>query len=91
MKWSRENDVQLRERSGRHSLEAFALVDKGIIIDVSEMTKVHVDKQKGTAKVQTGIQLSDLYTELFRYGVTIPGGTAQDVGVAGLTLGGGKV
>ncbi len=89
VKWSRENDIPLRARSGRHSFEAFSLVDKGIIIDVSEMTKVHVDKQKGIAKVQTGIQLSDLYTELFRYGVTIPAGTAPDVGVAGLTLGGG--
>nr|WP_318618026.1 FAD-binding oxidoreductase [Sporosarcina sp. YIM B06819] len=89
VKWSRENDVPLRARSGRHSFEAFSLVDKGIIIDVSEMTKVHVDKQGGIAKVQTGIALGDLYAELFRYGVTIPAGTAPDVGVAGLTLGGG--
>ncbi|WP_342512038.1 FAD-binding oxidoreductase [Sporosarcina sp. FSL K6-1522] len=89
VKWSRENDIPLRARSGRHSFEAFSLVDKGIIIDMSEMTKVHVDKEKGIAKVQTGIPLGDLYTELFRYGVTIPAGTAPDVGVAGLTLGGG--
>ena len=73
----------------RHSFEAFSLVDKGFIIDVSEMTKVHVDKQKGIAKVKTGIQLSELYTELFRYGETIPAGTAPDFGVADLTLGGG--
>ncbi len=89
VKWSRENDIPLRARSGRHSFEAFSLVDKGIIIDGSEMTKVRVDKQKGIAKVQTGIALGDLYTELFRYGVTIPAGTAPDVGIAGLTLGGG--
>lgn len=89
VKWSRENDIPLRARSGRHSFAGFSTVDKGIIIDVSEMTNVHVDKQKGIARVQTGIALGDLYMELFRYGVTIPAGTAPDVGVAGLTLGGG--
>src|SRR5256885_13949662 len=34
--WARENDVPLRARSGRHSYEAYSLVENGIVIDVSD-------------------------------------------------------
>ena len=35
--WARQNDVALRVRSGRHSLEGWSNVDNGIVIDVSEL------------------------------------------------------
>ena len=35
--WARQNNVALRVRSGRHSLEGWSNVDNGIVIDVSEL------------------------------------------------------
>lgn len=89
VKWARERGIRLRVRSGRHSYEAFSAVSGGIIIDVSEMNKVRVDRKNRVAIVQTGNPLARVYKKLWNKRVAIPAGTAPDVGVAGLTLGGG--
>lgn len=89
VKWARERDIRLRVRSGRHSYEGFSAVNGGIIIDVSEMNKVKVDRKNRVAIVQTGNPLARVYKKLWDKRVAIPAGTAPDVGVAGLTLGGG--
>ncbi|KAF6586909.1 MULTISPECIES: FAD-binding oxidoreductase [Paenibacillus] len=89
VKWARERGIRLRVRSGRHSYEGFSTVNGGIIIDVSEMNKVTVDRKNRVAIVQTGNPLARVYKKLWNKRVAIPAGTAPDVGVAGLTLGGG--
>ncbi|VBB04991.1 Hypothetical protein LUCI_0197 [Lucifera butyrica] len=89
VKWARENDTPIRARCGRHSYEAFSILNNGIVIDVSEMDRVFLEKRKGTATIQAGATLLPLYKALWRKGVTIPGGTCPTVGISGLTLGGG--
>lgn len=89
VKWARERGVRMRVRSGRHSYEGFSAVNGGIIIDVSEMNKVKVDRKRMVALVQTGNPLARVYKKLWDKRVALPAGTAPDVGVAGLTLGGG--
>lgn len=88
IRWARENGIRIRIRAGRHSFEAFSLTDGGIIIDVSELTDIRIDRQH-IAKIGAGIQLLPLYQKLAGEGLTIPGGTCPTVGLAGLTLGGG--
>lgn len=89
VKWARERGVRLRARSGRHSYEGFSSVNGGIIIDVSKMKQVRVDRRRRLAYVQTGNPLSRVYQKLWDKRVALPAGTAPDVGVGGLTLGGG--
>ncbi|MEX3617157.1 FAD-binding oxidoreductase [Paenibacillus glucanolyticus] len=89
VKWARERGVRLRVRSGRHSYEGFSTINGGIVIDVSAMNKVKVDRKNRVAYVQTGNPLARVYRKLWDKGVALPAGTAPDVGVAGLTLGGG--
>jgi len=89
VKWARERGVRLRVRSGRHSYEGFSSVNGGIIIDVSEMNKVQVDRKRMVAHVQTGNPLARVYRKLWNKRVALPAGTAPDVGVGGLALGGG--
>lgn len=89
VKWARERGVRIRARSGRHSYEGFSSVNGGIIIDVSEMNKVKVDRKKRLAYVQTGNPLARVYRKLWNKRAALPAGTAPDVGVGGLTLGGG--
>ncbi|MDB5072301.1 MAG: hypothetical protein JWM87_3412 [Candidatus Eremiobacteraeota bacterium] len=87
--WARENGVPLRARSGRHSYEAFSLVQDGVIIDVSEMDEITVDAKAGTARIGAGVFCLDLHEQLYDVGLTIPAASGASVGIAGLTLGGG--
>ncbi|REE68079.1 FAD/FMN-containing dehydrogenase [Paenibacillus taihuensis] len=89
VRWARERGVRLRVRSGRHSYEGFSAVNGGIIIDVSAMDKITVDRKRMVAVVQTGNPLARVYNKLWNKRVALPAGTVPDVGVAGLTLGGG--
>lgn len=89
LKWVRENRIPFRLRSGRHSFENFSLVNRGLIIDVSEMNQITVNRQSLTAKIEAGAGLGKVYQELWEYGVTIPAGTSVNTGIVGLTLGGG--
>lgn len=89
LKWVREHHIPFRIRSGRHSYENFSLVDGGLIIDISEMSKIKVNRDTMTAKIEAGANLGQVYNKLWEYGATIPGGTESSVGLVGLTLGGG--
>lgn len=89
VKWAREHGVPVRARSGGHSYEAFSILDNGVVIDVSGMDRVYVDRKNGIATIEAGTALLPLYETLWREGVTIPGGTCPTVGIAGLALGGG--
>lgn len=89
VRWSRENKVALRARSGRHSYEAYSLVDDGLVVDVSAMSTVAVDVANATARVGAGCTLLSLYQTLAQSGLTLPSGSCNSLGIAGVTLGGG--
>ncbi|PQP88354.1 FAD-dependent oxidoreductase, partial [Paenibacillus sp. AR247] len=61
VKWARERGVRFRVRSGRHSYEGFSSVNGGLIIDVSEMNSVKVDRKNMVARIQTGNPLARVY------------------------------
>ena len=75
-------------RSGGHSSAGFSVND-GMVIDVSLMNYVAVDESKRRAQVGSGTNLGQLNAVLGTYGLHVPGGTCDDVGVAGHMMGGG--
>jgi FAD/FMN-containing dehydrogenase len=87
--WARQNDVQIRVRSGRHSLEGWSNVDNGIVIDVSELKSTQIDAASSTAKVGAGLNQLEAVTALGNQGLAAPTGTEGSVGLVGATLGGG--
>lgn len=87
--WARHHDVPIRIRSGRHSYEGLSVVDCGLVIDVSDMTQVEVDRRSGTATVQTGIRNFALYEALGAEGLVVPSGICPTPGIGGVSLGGG--
>jgi FAD/FMN-containing dehydrogenase len=89
VRWARYREVPIRMRSGRHNYEGLSVVDAGIVIDVSEMTQVDVDRKSGTVTVQTGIRNFALYEALGAEGLVVPSGVCRTPGIAGVTLGGG--
>ncbi|WP_102348452.1 FAD-dependent oxidoreductase [Bacillus sp. Marseille-P3661] len=89
LQWVRDKQIPFRVRSGRHSYENFSLVNGGLIIDISEMNKITVNREKMTAIIEGGANLGHVYRTLWKHGTTIPAGTESSVGLAGLALGGG--
>jgi FAD/FMN-containing dehydrogenase len=87
--WARQNNVMLRVRSGRHSLEGWSNVDHGIVIDVSDMKSATIDMASSTATVGAGLDQMEAVTELGKAGFAAPTGTEGTVGLVGATLGGG--
>ena len=89
VKWARFHDIPIRIRSGGHNHEGFSTGTGVVVIDVSEMKKVHVDKDTNIATIQPGLNNKELYTYLFKEGLTHAGGTCSEVGLSGLILTGG--
>lgn len=87
--WSRQHDVALRVRSGRHSLEGWSNVDNGIVIDVSELKSTEIDTATSIARVGAGLNQLEAVTTLAQYDLAVTTGTEGSVGLSGATLGGG--
>jgi FAD/FMN-containing dehydrogenase len=84
--FARRVGLPIAIRSGGHSVAGRSSTE-GIVVDVTPMSSVSVND--GTATVGAGVRLGDLYDALHEHGLTIPAGCGPDVGIAGLTLGGG--
>lgn len=90
IKWANANNVPIRPRSGRHALEVnLSQVNGGIVIDVSEMKKIKLNKKSGTAIVESGNTVGRIAHTLARQGFMSPFGDSATVGIGGITLGGG--
>lgn len=89
VRWARHHRVPIRMRSGGHNYEGLSVVDDGIVIDVSDLRQVEVDRAGGTATVGTGLRNFQLYDALGSRGLVVPSGVCLTPGIAGVTLGGG--
>jgi FAD/FMN-containing dehydrogenase/pimeloyl-ACP methyl ester carboxylesterase len=87
--FAREHDVPISVRGGGHNIAGTALADGGLTIDMSRLREVMVDPQARTATVQPGCLLGDVDRATQQHGLATPLGFFSEVGVAGLTLGGG--
>lgn len=77
-------------RSGGHTTWAGANnINDGVTIDLGNMNATTYDSKTGVASILPGSRWLQVYQTLDPLGVTVPGGRAGTVGVAGLVLGGG--
>lgn len=87
--FSRNNKLLTAVRGGGHNSAGKATCDDGIIIDLSLMRRVNVDKNNTTARVDGGALLGDVDYETQLHGLAVSAGIVSHTGVGGLTLGGG--
>jgi FAD/FMN-containing dehydrogenase len=86
---ARERGHTVAVRGGGHNIAGSGVCDGGVLIDLSAMRAVVVDRDAGVAHVQGGARLADLDRQAGACGLATPGGVVSSTGVAGLTLGGG--
>ncbi|MGO7388685.1 FAD-binding oxidoreductase, partial [Rhizobium ruizarguesonis] len=79
----------LAVRGGGHSLPGFSTCDGGLVLDLSDLTAIAIDRDTHTIEVGGGALLGDLDRATVPEGFVVPAGVISHTGVAGLTLGGG--
>jgi len=87
--FARSNGLLTAVRGGGHNSAGNGTCDGGIVIDLSMMRRVNVDRKGGMVRVDGGALFADVDRETQLYGLAVSGGIVSHTGVGGLTLGGG--
>ena len=74
---------------GRHSVSGASSTEGGLVIDLCKMRNVKIDQENCRIIAQGGCQWEDVDREAAKYDLVTVGGTVNDTGIGGLTLGGG--
>jgi FAD/FMN-containing dehydrogenase len=84
-----ETGTAFSVRGGGHNVAGTAVVEDGIVIDLSAMRGVRIDPSGRTVHVQGGATWGDVDRVTAPLGLATPGGVVSETGVAGLALSGG--
>jgi FAD/FMN-containing dehydrogenase len=87
--FARTENLVVAVRGGGHHVAGFGTCDDGIVIDLSPMKKIVVDKVNRTATAQPGLTWAEFDKATQEYGLATTGGLVSTTGIAGFTLGGG--
>jgi FAD/FMN-containing dehydrogenase len=87
--FARDQRLAVSARCGGHNVGGTALAEGGLTLDMSGLRGVVVDPEARTATAQAGCLLGDVDGETQLHGLATPLGFISEVGLAGLTLGGG--
>lgn len=89
VRFARRHDLPIAVRGGGHNAAGLAVIDDGLVIDLTEMNAVEVDAERRIARAGGGATWGDFDAATQRHGLAATGGAISMTGVAGLTLGGG--
>lgn len=84
-----DRDIYPAIRGGGHNAAGLAMINDGLVIDLSRMKGIYVDPIARTATAQMGLTWGEFDRETHLYGLATTGGLISTTGLAGLTLGGG--
>lgn len=87
--FGRTHGLDTAVKGGGHSGPGLALVDDGLVIDLSPMKGIRVDPDSRTARVGPGCTWGDVDHAAHAFGLATVSGVISTTGVGGLTLGGG--
>jgi FAD/FMN-containing dehydrogenase len=90
VRFARDHELPLAVRSSGHACAGTALCDDGLVVDLSRMKGIRVLPDRGVAWAQPGATWGDMDHATQGFGFAVPGGTDSEVGIAGLSLGGGN-
>ena len=87
--FAREHGLCLSIKGGGHNIAGTSIAEDGLTLDMSRMCEVTVDPEARIAHVGAGCLLKDVDRVTQEHGLATVLGFISEVGVAGLTLGGG--
>jgi FAD/FMN-containing dehydrogenase len=83
-----EHGLKVKARAGGHSWTASG-IREGMLIDLSALTAVEFDRERGTARVQPAATGAELNAALAEHDLFFPSGHCPTVGLGGFLLAGG--
>lgn len=86
---ARDRDLPIAVRCGGHSIAGMAVVDDGVLIDLTSLKGVRVDPVGRVARANAGVTWGEFDRETQLFGLATPGGRVTTTGIGGFTLGGG--
>jgi FAD/FMN-containing dehydrogenase len=89
VRFAHEKGLEVAVRGGGHNGPGLALVDNGMVIDLSGMKGLRVDPEAKTVRVEPGCCWGDVDHATHAFGLATVSGVIGTTGVPGLTLGGG--
>jgi FAD/FMN-containing dehydrogenase len=89
VRFARQYGLEVAVRGGGHNAAGLAVVDDGLVIDLTEMNQVQVDPERRVARAGGGATWKDFDAATQAHGLATTGGVISMTGVGGLTLGGG--
>jgi FAD/FMN-containing dehydrogenase len=89
VRFATANKLEISVRGGGHNVAGRAVVDDGLMVDLSQMRTVSVEPSTQTARVGGGALWSDVNAATAEHGLAVTGGAISNTGVGGYTLGGG--
>jgi FAD/FMN-containing dehydrogenase len=89
VRFAREHSLEVSVRGGGHNIAGNAVIDRGLMIDLTPMKAIDVDPDRRRVRAQAGLNLGEFDRGTHPFGLATTMGVATDTGMAGLTLGGG--
>ena len=87
--FARTRSLPIAVRSGGHCQAGRSSCDGGVVIDLSRLDKIAVAPAAARVSCGPGVRVYQANEATVKHGLALPLGICGDVGVAGLTLGGG--
>ena len=87
--FARDHGLRLSIKGGGHNIAGTSIAEDGLTLDMSQMRDIAVDPEARIAHVGPGCLLGDVDRATQEHGLATVLGFISEVGVAGLTLGGG--
>jgi hypothetical protein len=84
-----DSGAELAVRGGAHSTAGHSTTEGGIVLDLSALKALQIDRATSTAWAQTGLTAIEYSTAADAHGLATGFGDTGSVGIGGLTLGGG--
>jgi FAD/FMN-containing dehydrogenase len=87
--FARKQRMTVAVRSGGHSFAGHSTIDGGMLIDLSPMKAITIDRIRRIARIEPGLTWGEVARATHAYGLALTSGDMASVGVGGLMLGGG--
>jgi FAD/FMN-containing dehydrogenase len=87
--FAKNNGMPLSIRGGGHNVAGNAVCEDGVMIDLSMMKALKIDKENKTVRAEAGVTWAEFDQLTLGQGLATTGGTVSTTGISGLTLGGG--
>jgi FAD/FMN-containing dehydrogenase len=89
VRFAAQHRLLLGVKGGGHNIAGTAIAQHGMVLDMAQLNDVAVDADARIATVGAGCRLRDVDAATQAHGLATVLGFVSEVGVAGLTLGGG--